>query len=158
MSNIGWGLLLEKYRLIRSLLRIFEEGLLRYLFYINCGYVGNQTSQKCRKSPSSQPRPSGILRNSQAHRKVMLAKVSDCTFMQLRSQSLTPNIFLHNVRELLEKMAIGEEGLSLAEMMELSLLNQSTTLSSIILSQNDFDLELAINLGILMDKRVISTH
>ena len=65
-------------------------------------------------------------------------------------------MFLHNISELLENATGGEECTSLAELVELSLLNQSKLVAGIILRQNDFNQELAINLGILMDKRIIS--
>ena len=44
----------------------------------------------------------------------------------------------------------------MAELMELSLINQSTKVSGIILAQDDFTPELAINLGIVMDKRIVT--
>ena len=66
-------------------------------------------------------------------------------------------MFLHNVRELMEKMSEGEEGSSLAELMELSLLNQSKISLGVILNQNDLKSELAINLGIGMDVRMTTT-
>jgi hypothetical protein len=54
--------------------------------------------------------------------------------MSLRGvQGLVPNLFLHNVRELLEGVSVVEEGGNLAELMELSLLNQSKLLPRIIL-------------------------
>lgn len=73
--------------------------------------------------------------------------------MLLRSQACLGCLQIHNVRELLEKLGVGEEGLSLAETVELSLMNQSTVCPSIIPEENDLTLELAINLGITMDKR-----
>ena len=76
--------------------------------------------------------------------------------MRMRAQALVPNMFLHNISELLENSTGGEECSNLAELMELSLINQSTKVSGIILAQDDFTPELAINLGILMDQRVIA--
>lgn len=74
----------------------------------------------------------------------------------MKVHSLVPNMFIHNVRELLENAAIGEDGCSIAEIVELSLLNQSKLSARIILKQDDLHIELAINLGIVMDKRVMS--
>jgi hypothetical protein len=88
-------------RLIRGEIVIIE-------IYINCGYVGHQTSQERRECLFPLLSPEDLLLESQAEYQVRLVGVSDCTFMQLRSYSLTPNIFLHNIRELLEKMAISE--------------------------------------------------
>jgi hypothetical protein len=62
--------------------------------------------------------------------------------MQLRCQSLVSNLFLHNIRELLENAEVGEEGCSLAEVVELSLLNQSKLTARIILRQDDLNIRI----------------
>ena len=62
--------------------------------------------------------------------------------MQLRCQSLVSNLFLHNIRELLENAEVGEEGGSLAEIVELSLLNQSKLTARIILRQDDLNIRI----------------
>lgn len=57
--------------------------------------------------------------------------------MQLKTQMLVPNFFIHNVRELLEKMSVGDEVSGLIDLMELSLINQSKLPRRIILKRND---------------------
>ena len=56
--------------------------------------------------------------------------------MQSKIQSLVPNFFIHNIREMLEKMSLGNEIGSLAELMELSLINQSKLLCRVILKRD----------------------
>lgn len=73
--------------------------------------------------------------NCEAILQVLHLLVSDCTFMQLKCHSLVSNMFLHNVRELLENAELGEEACSLAEIVELSLLNQSKLIARIILGR-----------------------
>jgi len=57
--------------------------------------------------------------------------------MQLKSQMLVPNFFIHNVRELLERMSLGDEVSGLIDLVELSLINQSKLNRKIILTRDD---------------------
>lgn len=57
---------------------------------------------------------SQLLLNEQIDNKVLYLKSSDCVFMECKMQSLVPNFFIHNIRELLEKMSEGKEMGSLA--------------------------------------------
>ena len=81
-----------------------------------------------REHPEPQPRQNSA--------EVTMGRNSDCTFMQLKSTLLVPNFFLHNIREMLEKLKVGEEGAALSEMAELGLLSQSKTGCRIILTRN----------------------
>lgn len=112
--------------------------------------MGGETAAECHEG---RPYPYLGSRCTQTSHEVNRSGGRDCVGMLLRTQSCVGCLQLHNVRELLEKLGIGEEGVSLGETVELNLLNQSKICPSIILLQNDLSLELAINLGITMDKR-----
>lgn len=104
--------------------------------YINCEYVGHQAVDQ--HSPHdlihlNAQCDTQLLLNEQTHNKVKELKQSDCVYLQSKIQSLVPNFFIHNIREMLEKMSEGNEISSLAELMELSLINQSKLLCRVIL-------------------------
>jgi len=116
-----------------------------FLIYINCGYVGGQNDADgslLQASDGTEQSCEELSFCDETGCKVHMFICSDCTFMQTKCHSLISNMFLHNIRELLENAEVGEEGSSLAEVVELSLLNQSKLTARIILRQDDLNIRI----------------
>jgi hypothetical protein len=101
---------------------------------INCGHVGSKIPARCHEGRLGSFVGPG---HASAGSEVGGDGVRDCVGMLARNNACVGSLFLHNIRELLEKLGVGEEGVSLAETVELSLLHQSTICPSIILREDD---------------------